>query len=144
MSSRTTVAGIVLALAAAVPLSGVAHAEGDFDCRDFVHQEDAQEEFDRNPNDPNRLDEDQGRDDRIACEELPRRDHRQAVRPTHTVQPTQTVTAVPSPLPTRGVAGGVGGTAGPSNSEIGMGVGLAAGGVLVTGYFIARRRRASA
>lgn len=72
MSSRCVVAGIALAIASAVPLSGVAHAQ-DLDCGNFRFQEDAQAVFDRDRTDPHRLDEDQGPDDGIACEALPRR-----------------------------------------------------------------------
>ena len=42
-------------------------ASGDLDCADFASQEEAQAEFDEDPDDPNRLDED---DDGIACENL--------------------------------------------------------------------------
>ncbi|SEE23253.1 excalibur calcium-binding protein [Streptomyces sp. TLI_105] len=72
MSSRSTVSGIALAIASVAPLAGVAHAR-DLDCKDFHFQEDAQAVFDRDTSDPNRLDEDQGPDDGIACEALPRR-----------------------------------------------------------------------
>jgi len=42
--------------------------EGDLDCSDFSTQAEAQAEYDRDPSDPNRLDED---GDSIACESLP-------------------------------------------------------------------------
>ncbi|MFD3331744.1 excalibur calcium-binding protein [Streptomyces sp. NPDC058700] len=80
MSSRSVVVGIALAIASVAPVSGVAHAQ-DLDCRHFRYQEDAQEEFDRDTRDPNRLDEDQGPDDGIACEALPRRSGMGAVPP---------------------------------------------------------------
>ena len=69
MGIRTTLTGAAVAvLATAGPLTGVAHAQGDQDCADFVYQEDAQAVFDLDPTDPDRLDEDRGRDDGIACE----------------------------------------------------------------------------
>lgn len=43
----------------------------DLDCSDFQFQDDAQEELESDPNDPNGLDAD---DDNIACENLPSRD----------------------------------------------------------------------
>ncbi|MFB7540149.1 excalibur calcium-binding protein [Streptomyces zaomyceticus] len=87
MSSRSVVAGIALAVASVAPMSGVAHAQ-DLDCRHFRFQEDAQAEFDRTPGDPNRLDEDQGPDDGIACEALPRRAGTGAVPPVSPSAPT--------------------------------------------------------
>ncbi|MEU2116434.1 excalibur calcium-binding protein [Streptomyces sp. NPDC016459] len=80
MSSRSVVVGIALAIASVAPFSGLAHAQ-DLDCRHFRYQEDAQEEFDRDTRDPNRLDKDQGPDDGIACEALPRRSSMGAVPP---------------------------------------------------------------
>ena len=133
MSRRASIAGIAAATVSIAPLAGVAHAQ-DLDCRNFVFQEDAQAVFNQDPTDPNRLDEDQGPDDGIACEALP---HRSTAHAT---------AAVPSPTvvtPTRGVQGGVGSTSvsGPSGWDIGLGVGLTAGGVLTAaGYTVLRRR----
>ncbi|KKD02340.1 hypothetical protein TN53_41085, partial [Streptomyces sp. WM6386] len=73
MDIRTPCVLAATVLLAAGPLDGLAHAQTDLDCSDFVYQEDAQAEFDRDLNDPYRLDEDQGPDDGIACEVLPRR-----------------------------------------------------------------------
>ncbi|KUN29445.1 hypothetical protein AQJ23_01315 [Streptomyces antibioticus] len=116
---------------AAGPLGGPAHAQTDLDCSDFTYQEDAQAEFDRNPNDPYRLDEDQGPDDGIACEILPRR---------NTAAPaTVTVTAVP----TLGVQGGLGGATGPADFERVLGVGLVLGAAALAGAYTVRRRRHS-
>ena len=42
-------------------------AQQDLDCSDFLFQEDAQEELERNPSDPNNLDQ---YNDGIACENL--------------------------------------------------------------------------
>ncbi|MEU6375304.1 hypothetical protein [Streptomyces sp. NPDC046909] len=111
------------------PLGGLAHAQTDLDCSDFTYQEDAQAEFDRNLNDPYRLDEDQGPDDGIACEILPRR---------NTTAPA-TVTAVP----TLGVQGGLGGATGPGDFERVLGVGLVLGAVALAGAYTVRRRRHS-
>jgi hypothetical protein len=72
MPRRATVAGIAAAILTVTLLSGVAHAQ-DLDCSDFTFQEDAQAVFDQDRSDPNRLDEDAGPDDGIACEALPRR-----------------------------------------------------------------------
>ncbi|MFI8070552.1 hypothetical protein ACIF85_17455 [Streptomyces sp. NPDC086033] len=135
MGIRITLTGAAVALlATAGPLTGVAHAEGDRDCADFVYQEDAQAVFDLDPTDPNRLDEDRGRDDGIACEVLPHRD-------------TAAVSvATPRPataLPTLGVQGGSGGSVGPADFERAIGVALALGGVGLAGAYAVRRRRAT-
>lgn len=90
MAIRISLTGAALAvLATAGPLTGVAHAQGDLDCADFRFQEDAQAVFDLDRSDPNRLDEDQGRDDGIACEVLPHRG--------------TAAVSVPTPVPTLGV-----------------------------------------
>ena len=47
-----------------------AAAQDVFNCSDFTYQEDAQAEFNRDPSDPNNLDDD---NDGIACENLPSR-----------------------------------------------------------------------
>ncbi|WP_369269722.1 excalibur calcium-binding protein [Streptomyces sp. R11] len=72
MRRRTGAVGTLFVIAAIVPFAEPAHAQ-DLDCRSFTFQEDAQALFDSDRNDPHRLDEDQGRDDGIACETLPRR-----------------------------------------------------------------------
>ncbi|MFD9048804.1 excalibur calcium-binding protein [Streptomyces zaomyceticus] len=145
MSSRSVVAGIALAVASVAPMSGVAHAQ-DLDCRDFRFQEDAQAEFDRTPGDPNRLDEDQGPDDGIACEALPRRAGTGAVPPVSPSAPTvapvnPSAGAVqPAPVvPSRGTRAGIGGTSGPSGLSVGMGLALAVGATVAGGYLTARR-----
>ncbi|MFC9249469.1 excalibur calcium-binding protein [Streptomyces sp. NPDC057136] len=148
MNRRTAVAGIALAVSSVVPLSGVAFAQ-DLDCADFVFQEDAQAEFNRDPSDPNRLDEDRGVDDRIACEWLPTRGSTttsQPVSPTATpqlVSPTsRPQSASPTTTPTRGAQGGLGGASGPTGQETGIGLALAAGAAAgAVGYTIIRRRR---
>ena len=89
---RTGTAVVVLITAG--PLTGIAHARADRDCADFVYQEDAQAVFDLDRTDPDRLDEDQGPDDGIACEVLPRR--------------SSTVVSVATAVPTLGVQGGTG------------------------------------
>ncbi|CAL9597107.1 excalibur calcium-binding protein [Streptomyces sp. enrichment culture] len=110
MRRRTGTAGMLIALTAVLPLAAPAHAQ-DLDCRDFTHQEDAQALFDSDPRDPHRLDEDQGPDDGIACEALPRRTDGTASstsspRPTTAAPstspagPTTGPTAVPSTVPT--------------------------------------------
>ena len=127
MSIRITLTGAALAvLATAGPLTGVAHAQGDLDCADFRFQEDAQAQFDLDRTDPNRLDEDQGPDDGIACEVLPHRG---------------TAVSVATPLPTLGVQGGSGGSVGPAGFERAIGVALALGGVGLAGTYVVRRRR---
>ncbi|MFH0517822.1 excalibur calcium-binding protein [Streptomyces sp. M41] len=72
MRRHTGAVGTLIALAAIVPFAEPAHAQ-DRNCRDFTYQEDAQAHYNANPRDPDRLDEDQGPDDGIACESLPRR-----------------------------------------------------------------------
>ncbi|MEV3907019.1 hypothetical protein [Streptomyces canus] len=135
MGIRTTLTGAAVAvLAAAGPLTGVAHAQGDLDCADFRFQEDAQAVFDLDPTDPNRLDEDRGRDDGIACEVLPRRD----------TEAVSVATPLPTTaLPTLGVQGGSGGSVGPAGFERAIGVALALGGVGLAGAYVVRRRRAA-
>lgn len=132
MSYRAPLAGIAAAIVCISPLAGTAHAQ-DLDCRDFAFQEDAQAVFDQDPSDPDRLDEDQGPDDGIACEALPH-------RPVADVG-----TALPRPVvtPTRGVQGGLGGAtdAGPSGRDIGLGLGLTAGALTAAGHVVLRRRR---
>ncbi|MEU0211688.1 hypothetical protein ABZ235_17320 [Streptomyces canus] len=135
MGIRIALTGAAVAvLATAGPLTGVAHAEGDRDCADFVYQEDAQAVFDLDPSDPNRLDEDRGRDDGIACEVLPRRDT--AAVSVATPLPT-------TALPTLGVQGGSGGSVGPAGFERAIGVALALGGAGLAGAYVVRRRRAA-
>src|SRR5215218_1990438 len=56
------------------PMTPAVAQTGDLDClTDFTYQEEAQAVYDQDPSDPNRLDEDPGPDDGIACEELPHR-----------------------------------------------------------------------
>ncbi|WP_328844808.1 hypothetical protein [Streptomyces sp. NBC_00258] len=126
-------AAVAFALTAG-PLAGLAHAQPDLDCRDFAFQEDAQAELNRNPSDPHRLDEDQGPDDGIACEVLPRRSTTSTT--TATPLPTQ-----PTPLPTRGVQGGIGGSTGPANFEWALGAALACTSLAAAAAYAARRRR---
>ena len=150
MSSRSVVAaGIALAIASVTSvaaLSGVAHAQ-DLDCRNFSYQEDAQAEFNRDTRDPHRLDEDQGPDDGIACEALPRRNSADTVQPlipNATVIPSA-APVVPAPLvpapvvPSLGTRAGVGGTSGPSALSLGIGLALTAGASMAGGHLTARR-----
>ena len=150
MSGRSVVAGIVLAVASLAPLSGVAHAQ-DLNCRNFRYQEDAQAEFDRDPSDPHGLDEDQGPDDGIACEALPRRTTGEPARPVspsgEAVQPVNP-SATPTPLrpatpvmPTRGTEAGIGGASGPTDLTWVMGLSLAAGATVTGGTLAVRQLR---
>lgn len=127
MRIRTAFAAAVAVALAAGPLASLAHAQPDLDCRDFAFQEDAQAELNRDPSDPHRLDEDQGPDDGIACEVLPRR--------------TTTGTTARTPLPTRGVQGGVGGSTGPADFERTLGTALACTSLAAAAAYAARRRR---
>ncbi|MFC7976824.1 excalibur calcium-binding protein [Streptomyces cinereoruber] len=92
MSSRSVVVGIALAVVSVAPLSGVAHAQ-DLNCQDFRFQEDAQAVFDLDRTDPHGLDEDQGPDDGIACEELPRRGTGAVPPPSSSPSATPSATA---------------------------------------------------
>ncbi|MFI1658372.1 excalibur calcium-binding protein [Streptomyces sp. NPDC020472] len=133
-------------------MSGVAHAQ-DLDCRDFRFQEDAQAVFDRDPSDPNRLDEDQGPDDGIACEALPRRGMQTVppvgpsatgVPPVNPSAPTLQSAApvVPGPVaPSRGTRAGIGGAFRPSGLSVGVGLTLFVGAALAGGYLAVRRLR---
>ncbi|MFF9868108.1 excalibur calcium-binding protein [Streptomyces sp. NPDC013953] len=134
MFQRSALVGALLAITSIVPTADVARAQ-DLDCRDFVHQEDAQAVFNIDRTDPHRLDEDQGPDDGIACEALPRRAAAVAPRPVSPVSPTAT--------PTRGVRGGLGGSS-PSEHpgwQTGAGLMLTAGAALTAGYVVKRRHR---
>ncbi|MCX2924902.1 excalibur calcium-binding protein [Streptomyces sp. NEAU-W12] len=146
MRRRTGALGILVALAATLPVAHTAHAQ-DLDCADFTYQEEAQALFNLDRSDPNRLDEDQGPDDNIACEALPRRDDTltsstSAPRATATTAASATPPAPATVAPTRGVEGGLGGSsaAGPSEWETGVGLAFAAGALATTGYLVKRRR----
>ncbi|MFH9006323.1 excalibur calcium-binding protein [Streptomyces afghaniensis] len=148
MRRRTGAIGTLFAIAAIVPLADPAHARQDLDCRDFSFQEDAQAVFDADPSDPNRLDEDQGSDDGIACEALTRRGvisptTSPPASPSHSVTPSAPVTATPTVAPTRGVRGGLGGAvaSGPSDWDVAIGLTFAAGAAVAAGYAVKRRRR---
>ncbi|WP_217242117.1 excalibur calcium-binding protein [Streptomyces sp. AC555_RSS877] len=150
MRRRTGAAGTLIAIIAILPLADIAHAQ-DLDCADFTYREEAQAVFDSDPTDPNRLDEDQGPDDGIACEALPRRgapvisSTAAPVAPT-TVTPTTPAAVTPrtpaAVTPTQGVRGGLGGASdsGPSGWTTGIGLALAAGGVVALGHVVRRRR----
>ncbi|MFH9012341.1 excalibur calcium-binding protein [Streptomyces sp. NPDC017943] len=167
MRRRTGVLGTLLAIAAIASPAVPAHAQTDRDCRDFAFQEDAQAVFDADRSDPNRLDEDQGPDDGIACEALPRRGGTGIIDPvtppatpapatsrpvtptpatSRPVTPTpvtsRPVTPTATAAPSQGVRGGLGGTAhaGPSGWEIGVGLAFAGGATVVAGYLLRRRR----
>jgi hypothetical protein len=137
MRRRTGAIGTLIALAATVPSAGTAHAQ-DLDCSDFTYQEEAQAVFDTDLSDPNRLDEDQGPDDGIACEALPRRG---APVISSTTRPR--ASATPAVVtPTLGVRGGLGGSSGsgPSDWDTGIGLAFVVGGVLATGIAVRRCR----
>ncbi|MDT9700414.1 excalibur calcium-binding protein [Streptomyces sp. P17] len=141
MRRHTAAAGTLIAIAAIVPLADIAHAQ-DLDCRNFTFQEDAQAEYNRDPSDPHGLDEDQGPDDGIACEVLPRRGTAAStVRPA---TPTPAATAAPTATasPTLGVRGGLGGAAdsGFSGWETAAGIAFVTGGAVAAGYVVKRRR----
>ena len=61
-------AALVLAMAPTVMAQ-----TNQYNCGDFEFQEDAQAVFNQDTSDPNLLDEDDGVDDQIACENLPSR-----------------------------------------------------------------------
>ncbi|MFI9343616.1 excalibur calcium-binding protein [Streptomyces sp. NPDC052773] len=155
MRRHTGAAGIVLAIVATVPLAGPAHAQDDLDCRHFAYQEDAQDVYNADPSDPHGLDEDQGANDGIACEVLPRRGGgltSSTFAPRRTPDPVATVTtAAPAPVtttatataaPTRGVRGGLGGASdtGPGAWDLAIGAAFVAGAALTTAFVVKRRR----
>lgn len=144
MRRRTGVIGTLFAIAAIVPLADPAHARQDLDCSDFSFQEEAQAVFDADPSDPNRLDEDQGPDDGIACEALPRRGIiSPTTSPSPSFSPSAPVTATPTAAPTRGARGGLGGAvaSGPSDWDVAIGLTFAAGAAVAAGWAVKRRRR---
>ncbi len=126
----------IVTAGAALLFPAVASAGGDTqNCDDFEFQEDAQAEFDRDPSDPNRLDEDDGPDDGIACENLPSRGSTR----TTSLPAGPGAAAGSSATPVGGVQTGLGGTADDPNLAPLMAVialGLASGA-----GFIAIRRR---
>ncbi|QIJ61489.1 excalibur calcium-binding protein [Streptomyces sp. JB150] len=158
MRRHTGAAGIVLAIAATMPLAGPAHAQDDLDCRHFAYQEDAQSVYDSDPRDPHGLDEDQGADDGVACEVLPRRGGgltSSTFAPRRTATPAVTATSLaPAPVTTpaapvatatqtpRGVRGGLGGASqtGPGTWDLAVGAAFVAGAALTTAYVVRRRR----
>jgi hypothetical protein len=171
MRPSTTLAGLLMAVTAAVAPAGAAHAQ-DLDCGHFTYQEEAQAVFDSDPRDPHRLDEDQGPHDGIACEVLPHRGTRATIsatsRPPRPTAPTMTpttlapsptapsVTFTPAPTTvpprpvvsatapaTRGVQGGLGGasTTGPTGWDVGIGLTFVTGAALATGWVLKRLRR---
>lgn len=126
---RASATAALMILLTAGPATAVARAQSDLDCSDFVFQEDAQAEFNRDPSDPFRLDAD---NDGIACEVLP-----------HRTSPTATSAA--TAVPERGVNAGVGGGTGPADFEVAAGAGLALLGLaLASGRVVQRRRRSAA
>ncbi|MFI7142758.1 excalibur calcium-binding protein [Streptomyces massasporeus] len=151
MRRRTGAIGTLFAVAAIVPPADPAHARQDLDCRDFAFQEDTQAVFDADPGDPDRLDEDQGRDDGVACEALARRgiidpttsppSSSPSVSPSGS--PSAAVTASPTGAPSQGVRGGLGGAvaSGPSDWDIAVGLAFAAGAAVAAGCVVKRRRR---
>ncbi|MDF3142253.1 MULTISPECIES: hypothetical protein [unclassified Streptomyces] len=131
-------AAAITVLVTTGPAAPIAHAQSDLDCGDFAFQEDAQAQFNRDPDDHHRLDEDRGRDDGVACEDLPRRDAAvSSPLPIRTPLPTL------SPLPTQGVRGGLGGSTGPADFEVALGAGLAVGAVALAAGYVTYRRRFS-
>ncbi|KMS73971.1 hypothetical protein ACM01_16650 [Streptomyces viridochromogenes] len=126
----------ITVLVTAGPAAQAAHAENGRDCHDFAFQEDAQAEFNRDPDDHRRLDEDRGRHDGTACDVLPHRD-----AAVSSPRPVVSPLPVRSALPTQGVRGGLGGSTGPADLEVALGAGLAVGAVaLAAGYVVYRRR----
>jgi hypothetical protein len=127
---RAICTAAITVLVTAGPAAQIAHAQNDLDCGDFAFREDAQAEFNRDPDDRHRLDEHRGVKDGIACEVLPRRN-----------AAVSSPIPVRSPLPTQGVRGGLGGSTGPADFEVALGAGLAVGAVaLAAGYVVYRRR----
>ncbi|MET9833679.1 excalibur calcium-binding protein [Streptomyces sp. NPDC006385] len=160
MRRRTGAVGMLFALAATVPFAEPAHAQDNSDCRDFTYQEDAQAHYNADPRDPDRLDEDQGPDDGIACEGLPRRGGRggngdggdrggdgdeghisSTSRPKMPMTPMAPATPA-TVTPTRGTRGGLGGASpsGPSGWDVAIGLTFVTGSALTAGYLVKRRR----
>lgn len=65
---RAAFAAVTLAAGMTLTFAAPALAQQDYDCSDFATQEEAQAEYDKDPNDPHGLD---GDNDGIACESLP-------------------------------------------------------------------------
>jgi hypothetical protein len=141
MRRRTRVIGTLFTIAAIVPLADPAHAQTDRDCRDFAFQEDAQAVFDADPSDPNRLDEDQGPDDGIVCEALPRLGTG-VISPAVPASTPPPATPTPTTAPHASGRGGIGGAvaSGPSGWDVGVGLAFAGGATLGAAYVVKRRR----
>jgi hypothetical protein len=129
MRVRTTVVSTVVAAALCFPMSGVAAAQGDYDCSDFATQQAAQAFFDANRSDPYDLDRD---NDNRACEW------------------NEDGTTPGTTTPTRGVETGAGGTAdlvaaaedteGETSGPL-LPLGILGGAVLAVGGLVLVRRR---
>jgi hypothetical protein len=80
-----------------------AKAQDTLDCEDFDSQADAQANLRDNPSDPNRLDEDNGEDDGVACEnhhyDNPARDETPVNLSGGSTNPNPGVTKASSPPP---------------------------------------------
>ena len=158
MRRRTGALGTLITLAAIVPPTGTAHAQG-LDCSDVAVQEEAQSRLDADPGDPHRLDTAQGADDGVACEELPRRGLTSSTARPRTVAPSPAGPTAPTALPTGlavpsaptgtaapaapagGVRGGTGGSSdsGPSGWDVGIGATFVTAALLATVYLTKRR-----
>jgi len=141
---RTTRISTSIALAAGLIAIGGAPAlaaGNDLNCSNFEYQEDAQAELEKDPSDPNRLDE--GGEEGVACESLPSRgsssdtdnDDDQGSDSSSEDGDDQMV------MPSGGVDAGAGGATGdPTSLYVGGGLLVAAGGV---GAVVLRRRTAA-
>jgi hypothetical protein len=97
LRTRAFAAAVAAAAVAALPLAGVASAQGDRDCADFATQAEAQAVLVADPTDPNRLD---GDDDGYACESLFGEPSTQPTTTQPATQPTTEPTTQPATEPT--------------------------------------------
>ncbi|MFV0137246.1 excalibur calcium-binding protein [Streptomyces sp. HMX87] len=122
MRPRKTAAGLLIALAAAVPVAGAAHAQDESPPRG-------------------------GTDPTISATRRP--DPAASLPPSPPPPPVSPTTAPaipaapPATAPTRGVRGGVGGAVdgGPSGWDVGIGLAFVTGAAFAGGYVLRRRRR---
>jgi Excalibur calcium-binding domain len=131
---RTMLVSLAVAVAAVLPLAGVASAQtGDRDCPDFATQAEAQAALDSRPGDPERLDADKNG---IACE-----DEFADETPTTTVKPRPTPTTTPAPAgQVRVVPQGAVDTGDGSGGETGAWQLLLVGAITAGAVTVGRRR----
>lgn len=140
MLIRNAALAFVFAAGTALPATGVANAQPDLDCANFSSRAEAQAEFDRDTNDPHRLDAD---DDGIACEALNGTTNG-TTTPTEPAPSTETAPGGQvAETPAGGVATGDGSLADSGPAAAPILFGLAGLGTAATAVVVVVRRRSA-